>query len=136
MATLTTQGTTLALQGGSPLTYTTIANVMNVGGPSGSAKRITTTNLSSTAEEFNLGLQSSGDISFSIQYLPANTQHAALNAARKAGTLCSFQLTFTDSPATTWTFSAYVTDFGVDTPLDDILMANVTIAITGAITEA
>jgi hypothetical protein len=48
-----------------------------------------------------------------------------------------FRITFTDnSPATTWTFSAFVSGFSVSGAVDNVVEAQVTLEITGAILEA
>ena len=112
---LESQGMTLGRgDAASPEVFTTIPEATNFSGPGGSAAVIDVTDLSSTAKEKRMGLNDEGQLSFTINYIPANTVHAGLRADRTARTLRVFRLTFTDSPNTLWTFSAYVTGFAVD----------------------
>jgi hypothetical protein len=61
----------------------------------------------------------------------------ALRAARVSRAETQFQLVFTDdSPATTWDFNGFVTNFSVSGAVDGVIEANVTIEITGVIQEA
>ena len=133
---LKAQGTLLKLGAGSPLVYTSIAEINSFNGPGGSAAIIDTTDLSSTAKEKVPGLHDNGQLSFECNLLPSNTQHAALRTAKENGTLCSFQLIFTDTGSTIWTFSAYVTNFSVSGAVDGVVKASVTLEITGDITES
>ena len=136
---LDSQGLTIARQDptASPEnSYQTISEVSNVSGPGGQANEIDVTDLSSTAKEFRMGLQDEGTITLDINYIPANTQHAGLRTDRANQTLRSFRITFTDSPNTTWTFSAYVLGFEVSNAVDDVTKASVTLRVSGSITES
>jgi predicted secreted protein len=130
------QGTLLKIgSGASPITYTTIKEVKSFTGPGGSAAVIDVTDLSSTAKEKRMGLQDEGQLSFTVNYLPDDTQHDLLRTNRAARTLTPFQLIFTDTSPTTWAFNAYVTGFSVSGAVDGVVEANVTLEITGSITE-
>jgi predicted secreted protein len=130
------QGTLLKIgTGASPITYTTIKEVKSFTGPGGSAAVIDVTDLSSTAKEKRMGLQDEGQLSFVINYLPDDTQHDLLRTNRAARTLTPFQLIFTDTSPTTWSFSAYITGFSVSGAVDGVVEANVTLEVTGSITE-
>lgn len=134
---LSSQGMTLGVgDGASPEVFTSVAEIKSVDGPGGQANEIDVTDLSSTAKEFQLGLQDEGDITLDINYIPANTQHAQLRSDRAAGTIRNYQITFTDSPATTWTFAALVKGFSISNGVDGITGASVTLRVSGSITEA
>ena len=136
---LEAQGTLLKMSTGStsPYTYTTIPEVKSFSGPGGSASVIDVTDLSSTAKEKKMGLSDEGQLSFTINFNPDDTSHDALRTRRAARTLTSFQLVFTDgSPATTWTFFAYITGLSISGAVDGVIEANVTLEITGAIVES
>lgn len=134
---LQSQGMTIGVSdAASPEVYTTITNVANIDGPGGSATEIDVTDLSSSAKEFRLGLQDEGEVSFEIQYVPADTQHALLRSLRAAGTSRNFLITFTDSPNTTWTFLAFVKTFSVSNAVDGVTTASCALRVSGAITEA
>lgn len=134
---LQSQGMTIAISDeASPEVYTTIAEVMSIDGPGGSASVIDVTDLSSTAKEKRAGLQDEGQVTFEINYIPTDTQHALLRTVRTAATVRSFRIFFTDSPQTTWTFDALVLGFSVSNSVDDVTKASVTLEVTGAVVEA
>jgi hypothetical protein len=136
---LPSQGVTLKIgSSASPIVYTAISDITEITGPDGSAGEIETTDLSSTSKTFIRGLPDNGSVSFTINYIPANTQHAQLFAdfSSATETARNYRLTFTDSPATTWTFSGYVSTFSISNGLDDKLTASCAIRIKGSITEA
>lgn len=134
---LLSQGSILSIgDSASPEVFTEIQETSNIDGPGGQAAEIDVTDLGSTGKEYKLGLQEEGDISFDIFYIPANTQHALLRTLRASGANRNFRITFTDSPATTWTFSALVKGFTVSMGVDNVLRASVTLKVSGSITEA
>lgn len=135
---LESQGMLLKIQNTavSPVAYETITEVSTISGPGGSAAVIDVTDLSSTSREKRMGLSDEGQISFTINYIPTNTQHALLRTTRAARTLTNFQLVFTDSPVTTWSFAAYVTGLAIENAVDGVTQANVTLEISGSISEA
>jgi hypothetical protein len=137
MSTLQTQGTTIAIEtSDSPETWGTIGEVKSIAGPSGSAPEIDITNLASTAREFNMGLPDEGTITLSCNYDPDDTNQAACRTARNAQTLSSFKITCSDSPATTITFSAYVTEWGLNFDIDAVATLTISLRLTGAATIA
>jgi len=134
---LEAQGTVLKIgDSASPEVFTAIPEIKNFTGPGGSAAVIDVTDLSSAAKEKRMGLADEGQLSFVIHYIPSDTQHAALRAARASRVETNFQIEFTDaSPATVWSFSGFVTTFSVAGSVDGVIEGNVTIEITGAISE-
>lgn len=134
---LESQGMTIKRgDGASPEVFTIIPEVRSITGPDGSATEIDVTDLSSSAKEFRMGLQDNGSITLDMMYIPANTVHAGLRTDRQNRTLRNFQLLFTDSPATTWSFSAYVQGFSVTNEVDSTTNASITLRISGTITES
>lgn len=133
---LTSQGITLGIGSGSPVTYTDIPEIVSFNGPGGAGNVIDVTDLDSTAMEKIMGLPDEGQLSFDINYIPDNAQHAALRTARANQTRTQFKMTFTDTGATEWTFYGYVTGFSVTGGVNSPLRASVTIEIDGAISEA
>jgi predicted secreted protein len=97
---------------------------------------INVTSLDSTAQEKRMGLADEGQLQFTINYVPADPQHAALRAARASREQTNFRLIFTDTGATQWDFAAFVTGFSVSGGVDAVVEAQVTLEITGAITES
>lgn len=136
---LGTQGITLKVSdNASPEVLTAIADISEITGPDGSVAEVDTTDLSASAKTYIRGLPDNGSVSFTINYIPANTQHAQLRSDFNSATEISRQyvITFTDSPQTTWTFNAYVASFAISSAVDDKLTASVSIRVKGAITEA
>jgi len=135
---LEAQGMELKIgDGASPEVFTAISEIKTFTGPGGSATVIDVTDLSSAAKEKRMGLADEGQLSFTINYIPTDDEHAALREARATREETNFQLVFTDdSPSTTWSFSGFVTGFSVSGAVDGVVEANVTIEITGAISES
>ena len=123
--------------GASPEVFSTISEIKTFSGPTGSAAVIDVTDLSSTAKEKRMGLADEGQLSFTINYIPDNTQHTLLRTRRASRDETDFKMVFTDdSPSTTWSFSAFVTGFAVSGAVDNVVEANVTLEITGSITQS
>jgi predicted secreted protein len=133
---LESQGMLLKIGNGlSSETFATITEIKTFSGPGGSATVIDVSDLSSLAREKRMGLNDEGQLSFTINYIPTNTQHALLRTQRASRELTSFQLIFTDTGNTTWDFEAYVNGFSVSGAVDGVVEAQVTLEISGAITE-
>lgn len=134
---LDVQGSELAIgDGASPEVFAAVGEINSMSGPSRSRATRNVTDFDSTAHEFKPGLLDNGEVTFELFHLPADTQHADLITMLGETTPTNFRITFTDSPATTWTFPAYVTGFSNDFASDDDIKASVTLKVTGAITEA
>ena len=138
MATYQTQGCTLAVGNGDgpPETFDNVGEVQSISGPDGTAPEIDTTSLSSTARTFNMGLPEEGNVTLEVNLDPDDAQQTELRTKRAAQTVNNYQITLTDSPATTLTFAAYVTGFSVNVAIDDVIKASITLRITGAVTWA
>jgi hypothetical protein len=137
MATVQTQGTLFQVETtDSPSTFTTVGEVVGFDGPSGTANMFTTTNLSSTAVEKNVGLPDYGAFSLSINYDPASTSQDYIWSAFTRQTTVNVKVTLTNSPAETWTATCYVTAFSHRVQLDSVVGADITLEITGAVTKA
>jgi len=131
---LESQGVLLQLSdGASPEVYTTIAEISDINFATGSASVIDTSDLESTAKEKRMGLPDEGQCSFTCNYIPTNTQHAALKAAKAARSLKNFKIRYTDSPNTVELFSAYVLTMPRTIGVDGVIQANFTLEISGAL---
>lgn len=116
--------------------FTAIPEIKTFSGPGGSASVIDVSDLDSTGKEKRMGLKDEGQLQFTINYIPGNAVHAGLRTDRTNRTLRNFQMVFTDTTATTWTFSAYVLGFSVAGAVDGVVEATVTLEISGSITES
>jgi predicted secreted protein len=130
------QGIVIQRGEGSGPTYTTIPEVKSFTGPGGSASVIDVTDLSSAAKEKRMGLADEGQLQLTINYLPDNEVHQDLRADRAARTRTPFRIVFTDDNVTQWDFDAFVTGFSVSGAVDGVVEAQVTLEITGAISES
>jgi len=116
--------------------FAAVPKLRSLSGPDGSATEIDITTLDSTAREYALGLKDSGTITIEGNYVPTDTQQAGLRADWGARTLRNFELHFTDSPATVWAFSAFVTSFSTDAAVDEVLTFSATLRISGDVDES
>lgn len=117
--------------------FTTIAEVSDIGGPEIALESVEVTNHSSPSgwREKIGGILDGGNISLTINYQPTHATHnntAGLIADLRQRTKRNFQLVFTDSGTTTWSFTALVTSFSPAEPIDGALTAEITLEITGA----
>lgn len=132
-----TQGMAIARgDGASPEVFSNILGVTAIDGPDGSINEIDITALESTGKEFNVGLKDEGQVQLSIIFNPDDTVHTGLRTDRDNGTLRNFRITFTNSPASTLSFSAYVMTFSTSSQIDDVTRLSVTLRISGSSTWA
>ena len=121
--------------------FTTIAEVYDISGPSFALDPIEVTHHTSTDgwREFVGGLLDGGEVTFSINFAPAGATHSyssGLIEDMVDRTVRNFQLIFPDVGATEWEFAALVTAFEPKEPIDDRLSADVTLKISGKPTLA
>ena len=139
MSTLTTQGVTFARQDLtlSPVAYVAIPQILNIGEVGSERSLIDVTNLASTLREYAVAIPDGAEIDLDFQYGgKADLVQAALKTDMDAGTVRSFRVTLTDSPATTWTFSGLVTSFKIGAPIDSVVPLTVRIKITALLVVA
>ncbi len=138
--TLGTSGFGTLLQigdGGAPETFTTIAEVVTIGGPGMTRELIDMTNHSSpnSWREKIAGLLDGGELNATINYLPANATHqksaGGLLQDLVDGPQRNFQIVWTDVGNTTWVIPAIVSGFTPNAPIDDKLSADIVLSIAG-----
>lgn len=122
-------------------TFTTVAEVSNIGGPGLSLDTAEATHHGSTGgwKEYVATLLDGGEVSLDLNYIPtAATQNntTGLLYDMTHRTLRNFKLVFPDIGGTTWSFSGFVTAFEPSAPVGDKLSASVTIKISGQPTLA
>jgi len=122
--------------GASPEVFTTVAQVVTIGGPSLAQDPIDVTNHSSLEawKEFVGGLKDGGEVSLEINYDPATPTHnatAGLIKSLEDQTVDNYQIVFSDTANTTWTIPALVTGFETGAPVDGKLSASVTLKVSG-----
>ena len=131
-------GTLLKIgDGGTPESFTTVAEVTDIKPPKISAKMEDATSHDSSGWEESIPtLLSGGEIEVKVNWLPTDStqnettglMYALTNRARK-----NWQVVL-PSTAKTFAFAAFVQDFEGDTPLDGKLGATFTLKVTGAVT--
>lgn len=139
MATAVTAaiGTLLKLgDGATSETFTTIAEVRDIDGPTLSAEEIDVTNHSTTGNyaESIAGLLDAGTVSFDVNYLPANATHNATDGLLdefENRRRSNYQLVLTDSANTTQAFNAFVQQFSMRFPVREQNQASVVLRIVG-----
>ena len=140
MANLKSQGCTLSRldETASPNAYQEIGQVISIGGPSGTTGEIDVTNLSSSAKEFIPSLPDWGSVDSEIVFDQATTanRHQELWDDFSAQTVGTYKITLTDSPQTTFTFTAYPSQFALNIAVDDKVGASISLRITSAVTMA
>lgn len=113
--------------------FTTIAEVKTISGPNMSASVIDVTNMDSqdNTREFITSLIDPGELSFTLNFLPGNTQHQDIITDMQERNRINYQLVWTDTAGTTWSFQGIVTSFQPSSATEDALTASVTIKVTG-----
>jgi predicted secreted protein len=131
-------GTLLKIgDGGSPETFTTIAEVTTLSMPKLSHETIEVTNHSSTEgwREFIPGLKDGGEFTATINYLPTDNTHnntsGLLYHLSATNSRSNYQIVMANALASVWAFAALVTAFEADPPLDAQMSATVTFKVTG-----
>lgn len=124
--------------GASSESFTDIAEVTDISGPSESVEVIDVTHLGSASSrrEYISGAIDSGEVTISGNYLPATAAQTVLRTNMNARTENNYQITFTDTGSTTWTFAARVTAHEVTMSEGDAVSFSATLKISGAITVA
>ena len=130
--------------GGGPEAFTTVAEVLNISGPSISRDAVDVTTMDSPDQyrEFIGGLLDGGEVTFDVVYDPVDPtiepvagllSELALVSGQAA---TNWQLVFSDPASTTWAFPAIVTGIEPAESIDDKVMLSVTLKISGKVTLA
>jgi len=118
-----------------PSLWTQISNLLTFKGFDGQANEIDTTNMSSVAKEFLLGIQDFGHFTFDVNKDFTDAGQQSCDAAKRAGTQKTFKLVLPN--AKTATFSGYVKNSPLDGAVDQVLkVTGVSIRITGDVVYA
>lgn len=129
---ISAQGTLVLRQVQGSGAFTAIAELRDITPPSLSRNTIETTNHNEIEESFVVGIRRKGDMTFQIGFVPSLASHGAT-----AGLIHSWvngyrdvwRVTFPD--ASNWSFSGYVSNISPSAPLDDGLVADITVRPTG-----
>ena len=129
-------GTLLKVDDGGGVTFTTIAEVGSISGPSLTQATIDVTSMDSANHwrEFIGGLKDGGNVTFDINYIPTGGTHNVATGVigmLSTGVKRSFKLVFTDGGSTTWTFIGWITKFTPTPGLATALKGALDVKITG-----
>jgi hypothetical protein len=117
-------------------TFVTVAEVKSMDGPSMKGDVIDVTTHSSAASgawrEKISSLLDPGEVSFSINLVPASAGHKALLADFTGRVKTNYKFVFPDGGSTEWAFTGYTTQFGAKAEVDGVLEADMTVTLTGA----
>lgn len=120
--------------GGSPETFTTVANVTNISGPNRTRAVIDVTAHDSTDGwmEFLGGLKDGGEVSLEINYDPAESTHA-LDSDFDDDEPRNYRLVILPDTADehTWALTGILTELGDEFPYDDKMGRTMTIKVSG-----
>lgn len=116
---------------------TSIAEVVNVGGPGLARDAVDVTHLNSAGEwrEYKEAFKDGGEVSVELNFLPTDTtQELLFDAYNGAGTSAaiSWVLQFSDTSSTVWIFTALVTNIEPAVSLGDVIRMSVNLKLTGA----
>jgi hypothetical protein len=113
-------------------TLTTIPQVVSVTPPSLEMGNVETTHLTSTARENKATIPDPGEVSFSLEWDPANTVHQQLWTYFQAGTTVNWTITMSDAGNCVIDFDGHIQNFGVDElSVDSVAVIPVTIKLSG-----
>lgn len=112
-------------------TFTDVANVTNISGPSIEREEIDVTTHDSAGGwmEFIGGLKNGGEVSVDVNYRPADHDH--LVADFEDAEPRTYRIVFPDAEATVWEFNAIMTGFEAEFPYDGKMEASLTFKVTG-----
>lgn len=122
--------------GAAPENFTTVAEVVSIGGPSLSLDTVDVTNHSSPGgwEQVVGTVLRSGEITLELNYDPVGATHrltTGLLGQMVAKTVRNYKIVFPNVGATTWSLSALVTGFEPSAAHEDKLSASVTLKVSG-----
>jgi len=132
---INTVGKTITAAGtATPVQRTTVNNFKTFSGFDGQPTELDTTNLSSTAKEFKLGLVDYGQVQMEFDQDNADAGQLVMLTAYSGSLSKTFKLTLPNN--STATFTAFVRQFSSQGGVDQIVRRQATLRITGAVTWA
>lgn len=120
----------------SPIVYTTVAEVLSIGGPDVSADEIEVSSLDSTGgyKEYITGLKDGGTVALELNWVKSNAQQTGMRDLVASGTTRAYRIQFSDSPQTVANFNGVVTNFSMSADPGSQIKASMSVRITGAVT--
>lgn len=126
-----------------PDVFTNVAQIKDLSGPSAQSDQIEVSHRDSRWRRFVSGMRDGGEVSFDVVFDPDHASHDPLVTGSlwnllEEGAVGVFRIVFpgVGTATTTATFSAFVSNFEITSPLEDGTGGAVTMKITGAVTWA
>ncbi len=121
--------------------FTTVAEVMDITGPSISldTEEVTSQTSANGYDEHIGTIKRGGDVTFDLNYGPTDATHdesTGVLSVLEGKALNNFQIVMTDAGTTTWSFAALVIGFEPAMPVAGALRASCTMKISGKPTLA
>lgn len=129
---ISAQGTLIARQPLGVGAFVTIGELRDITPPSLTRNPIETTSHNEVEESFVVGIRRKSEMSFQIGYVPGLASHEILEAAWASGSRDVWRITYPNGAV--WLFSGFVNGLSPSAPVDDGLVADVTIRPTGLMT--
>ena len=113
---------------------TKVAEVSSVGTLELSANIIEYNKYGSDYKQKLVGQKDSGTLSLTINWIAGDVSHTALKAKYDSGTAQVFAVRWVSGTENAQaTFTGYISNYSIDTPVEDVVSANIEIAINGAV---
>lgn len=118
---------------GASTSYTTIAEVRDISLPQRSLELLDATHQESPDgyQEYVPGLKDGGEVSFEVNWLPDATTQANLVTDFENRTRRDFKIIESNTAASYWTFTAYVSKIAPEAPVQGVARASFTLRISG-----
>ena len=123
--------------GGTLSSSTLVAEVSSVGTVELTANIIEYNSYGNSYKQKLVGQKDSGTLSLTLNWVCGDTSHLALKAKYDSGAAQTFAIKWISAAENAVAqFTGYVSSFSIDTPVEDVVTANVEIAIDGAVAFA
>jgi len=124
--------------GGTPETFTKIAEVRSVKGPSQDVNIIDVSNFDSAGgyEEYAIGLKKGAALSCTVNLVPQDPVYKSLLSDYEARRIGNYQVILPDASSTTGSFTAFVSKLDRSLDVKSVMVVTIDLQITGAITWA
>jgi hypothetical protein len=131
---ISAHGTLIARQNLGAGVFTNVGELRDITPPALTRNAIETTSQNNNDDSFVVGIRRRGELTFQIGFVPGldatHDEATGLIKSWNDGQLDGWRVTYPDG--TVWIFSGYVTNIAPSAPVDDGLVADVTIRPTGA----
>lgn len=129
---ISAHGTLIARQNLGAGSFTTVGELRDITPPPLTRTPIETSNQNENDDQFVVGFRRRGELQFQIGFVPSGATHNAATGLVKSwndGQLDGWKVTYPDGSV--WVFSGYVVNISPSAPVDDGLVADVSIRPTG-----